>query len=214
MSTLTATSDTFSTDVGDAYTVLEAKVLGTLNTEYDANRLTGDAYAKTVASVIPALLQSAIQTAYKQHTVDEEEELLAKQVEEMEKKVCIAEATCELTLAQAETERQKTDMVIAQKNQVIDTTEEQVPLLVAQRELAETQARELISSVIFNNKIKSLDAYSDMIGTLGAGSLAISTDMWTAFFDMVADIYNSKETDLTVSVTTAEVTKLQENQTV
>jgi hypothetical protein len=50
------------------------------------------------------------------------------------------------------------------------------------------QELELGNSVIFNNKIKALDAYSDAIGTMGAGSLVISADMWTKYFDMVQEL--------------------------
>jgi len=51
-----------------------------------------------------------------------------------------------------------------------------------------TQELELGNSVIYNNKIKALDAYSDAIGTMGAGSLVISEDMWTKYFNMVQEL--------------------------
>lgn len=51
-----------------------------------------------------------------------------------------------------------------------------------------TQREELSNSVLFNNQIKALDAYSDAIGTMGAGSLVISEDMWTKYFDMIQEL--------------------------
>ena len=79
--------------------------------------------------------------------------------------------------------------------------DEQEELLVAQKELAQEQKTQLISSVTYNNKIKALDAYGDMIGTMGAGSLVISTDMWTTLFQMINDLNSSASipTSTTVS---------------
>ena len=82
--------------------------------------------------------------------------------------------------------------------QLATSTTQQQPVLDAQ--VAKTNAdtafvieqdTQLAASVVFNNKIKALDSYSDMIGTMGAGSLSISTDMWTAFFNMVGDLNSS-----------------------
>ena len=76
--------------------------------------------------------------------------------------------------------------------QLATSTVQQQPVLDAQVAKTEadtsfvgTQETELSASVTFNNKIKALDSYSDMIGTMGAGSLVISEDMFTAFFNMV-----------------------------
>ena len=82
-----------------------------------------------------------------------------------------------------------------QTMQLATSTVQQQPVLEAQVTKTEadtafvtTQDTELTNSVGFNNKIKALDAYGDMIGTMGAGSLNISTDMWTTFFSMVNDL--------------------------
>ena len=82
--------------------------------------------------------------------------------------------------------------------QLATQTVQQQPVLDAQvlktqadTEFVGTQETELSNSVTFNNKIKALDSYGDMIGTMGAGSLIISTDMWTAFFNMVGDLNSS-----------------------
>lgn len=82
--------------------------------------------------------------------------------------------------------------------QLATTTTQQQPMIDAQvaktnadTSFVGTQETELSNSVLFNNKIKALDSYGDMIGTMGAGSLVISTDMWTAFFNMVNDLNSS-----------------------
>ncbi len=82
-----------------------------------------------------------------------------------------------------------------QTMQLATSTVQQQPVLDAQvtkttadTAFVTTQDTELSNSVGFNNKIKALDAYGDMIGTMGAGSLNISTDMWSTFFAMVNDL--------------------------
>jgi len=61
----------------------------------------------------------------------------------------------------------------------------QVLKLIKDTSFVAQQTIELTRSVEFNNKIKSLNSYGNMIGTMGAGGLVISSDMWIAFFDMV-----------------------------
>ena len=61
----------------------------------------------------------------------------------------------------------------------------QVDKIVADTSFTNTQEIELVKSVDYNNKIKALDSYSDMIGTIGAGSLKIDPSMWETYFNMV-----------------------------
>ena len=86
--------------------------------------------------------------------------------------------------------------------QIAISTVQQQPVLEAQTDktiadtaFVGTQEIELSNSVTFNNKIKALDSYGDMIGTMGAGSLVVSTDMWTSFFNMVGDLNSSMGTN-------------------
>lgn len=79
--------------------------------------------------------------------------------------------------------------------QLATTTVQQQPVLDAQvlktnadTSFVGTQETELSNSVTYNNKIKALDSYSDMIGTMGAGSLVISPEMFTTFFEMVSGL--------------------------
>jgi len=85
--------------------------------------------------------------------------------------------------------------LIQQTMQLAATTVQQQPMIDAQvlktdadTAFTSTQDTELVRSVGFNNQIKALDSYSDMIGTMGAGSLNISTDMWSTLFAMINDL--------------------------
>lgn len=82
--------------------------------------------------------------------------------------------------------------------------DEQEALLQAQTNLAAEQKNQLTNSVTYNNKIKALDSYGDMIGTMGAGGLVISSDMWTAFFNMVSGL----NSDMGTNPASTTVTKL------
>jgi len=84
---------------------------------------------------------------------------------------------------------------IQQTMQLATSQVQQQPLIDAQvtktnadEAFALNQSTQLTNSVDFNNKIKALGSYSDMIGTMGAGTLLITTDMWTAYFNMVSDL--------------------------
>lgn len=92
--------------------------------------------------------------------------------------------------------------------QLATTTVQQQPMIEAQiaktnadTSFVGTQETELSASVLYNNKIKALDSYGDMIGTMGAGSLVISTEMWTSFFAMVNDLNSSSGIPATTTVT-------------
>lgn len=85
--------------------------------------------------------------------------------------------------------------IMQQTLQLATSTVQQQPSIDAQldKTIADTsfvgtQETELTNSVTYNNKIKALDAYGDMIGTMGAGSLVISTEMWTTLFEMIAGL--------------------------
>ena len=86
--------------------------------------------------------------------------------------------------------------------QIATSTIQQQPILdsqvaktAADKEFVDTQKTELSASVVYNNKIKALDSYADMIGTMGAGSLVISSDMFTAFFNMVGALNSDMGTN-------------------
>lgn len=139
--------DNFDNRVFAIYDGLQAKMLATLTTEYDANRLTGDVYGRVIASALQTAISSSIEMAKQEVLLDEQEALLAAQ--------------------------------IAKTN--------------ADKQFVDTQKAELVDSVEYNNKIKALDSYGDMIGTMGAGSLVISADMWTLYFNMIRDLISVRK---------------------
>jgi len=91
------------------------------------------------------------------------------------------------------------DKDILLKDKDILLKDKQLGKLDAEIAFTNTQKDELIASVSWNNKIKSLDSYADMIGTMGAGGLKITTSMWTYFFNMVSNLHNgiNSQTGLT-----------------
>ena len=99
--------------------------------------------------------------------------------------------------------------ILQQTMQLATSTVQQQPQVDAQvaKSTADTtfvgiQGTELTNSVTYNNKIKALDSYGDTIGTMGAGGLVISSDMWTTLFDMIFGL----NPDATIPVDT-EITK-------
>ena len=119
--------------------------------------------------------------------------------------------------AQFDAERISSDLyakafvsLMQQTMQLATTTTAQQPILEAQADktiadtaFVGTQETELSNSVTYNNKIKALDAYGDMIGTMGAGSLVISTEMFTALFNMIGGL----NTDMGANPADTTITK-------
>ena len=99
-------------------------------------------------------------------------------------KVIDAEIYAKVISSLTQSIMQLATQTVQQQPQVDATVEK----LIADKLFTQTQEIELSNSVIFNNKIKALDSYADMIGTMGAGSLVISTNMWTTFFEMISGL--------------------------
>ena len=89
----------------------------------------------------------------------------------------------------------------AQAVQQEPITDAQVSKLNADATFVATQTTELGNSVGFNNKIKALTTYADMIGTMGAGGLVISSDMWNTLFAMIANLNSNGTIAGSVSIT-------------
>jgi len=51
------------------------------------------------------------------------------------------------------------------------------------------QEKQLGYSVIYNNRIKAMQDYSDTLGNLGVGGFVITTDMWKIYKNMLEKIY-------------------------
>lgn len=72
---------------------------------------------------------------------------------------------------------------------------------LAQTSFVWAQEDELKRSVIFNNKLKTFNTYSDTLGNMGIGGFIIDAPKWTAYFEMLSDLYFSgtSKSELTVS---------------
>jgi len=62
---------------------------------------------------------------------------------------------------------------------------------IADTQYVDTQNQELKNSVIYNNKIKTLDSLSDLWGTLGAGGLVVPESGWKPIFEIANDLANT-----------------------
>ena len=74
---------------------------------------------------------------------------------------------------------------ILNKQKQVELISQQVLKLTEDTAFVGEQKTQLTASVGFNNKLKTLNSYGNMIGTMGAGGLVISDDMWVVFFDMI-----------------------------
>ena len=111
-------------------------------------------------------------------------------------KVIDAEIYAKVISSLTQSIMQLATQTVQQQPQVDATVEK----LIADKLFTQTQEIELSSSVIFNNKIKALDSYADMIGTMGAGSLVISSDMWTTFFEMISGLNSDASTPSSTTI--------------
>ena len=53
------------------------------------------------------------------------------------------------------------------------------------------QEQSLTDSVLDNRRIKAMKSYADLIGTLGAGGLTVTTEMWTTMYRMILGLNDS-----------------------
>jgi len=64
----------------------------------------------------------------------------------------------------------------------------QADKVLADKQLTDAQKDGITQQVIDNRKIKALNSLANTYGTFGAGGLTMSTDMWTTYFSIVADL--------------------------
>ena len=72
--------------------------------------------------------------------------------------------------------------------------EAQIEKIISEKILVNSQTTELARSVKFNNQIKALDSYADMIGTMGAGGLVVSVSMWKTLKSMIKSLNDGTTT--------------------
>lgn len=72
----------------------------------------------------------------------------------------------------------------------IDITEHQATKALNDANLVAAQQKALEEQVIDNRKIKAISALSSTYGTIGAGGLTLSDDMWEIYFSLIIDLVN------------------------
>ena len=138
--------------------------------------------------------QELLNKASEKARIDEQTSLITKQVDTETQKALDIVSTTAVRDAQSE---QDLLNKAAQKT-LIDN---QVLKIIKDTAMTDEQRKQLILSVTYNNKIKALNSYGNMIGTMGAGGLVISSDMWSRFFTMVKGLntdISSNPSDTTV----------------
>ena len=84
------------------------------------------------------------------------------------------------------TEKQPCNVANVRKQGVL--LDKQATKLDADTGLVNTQAQAIEEQVIDNRRIKMIQVMGDTYGTVGAGGLTVSADMWTTFFTKLNDL--------------------------
>jgi len=136
------------------------------------------------ASASSSVIIGAMANSAKALEVLKRNELMDKQIQtEVNKALDVISSTAVRDAQSAQ------DIINKQAQKIL--IDKQVLKLVEDTLFTAQQKAELIRSVDFNNKIKALDSYADMIGTMGAGGLIVSSNMWSTLFKMINDLNNA-----------------------
>jgi phenylalanyl-tRNA synthetase alpha subunit len=93
----------------------------------------------------------------------------------------------------AKTEKDKFDAKVAcaTLDTKIELSQAQTKKTINEADFINEQRVQLIKGVLYNNKIKAMDSMGDMFGTLGAGGLAPTKEMWDTYFTLNRDLVYS-----------------------
>lgn len=153
-----------------------------LQAQYDADRITGQAYAQLYAQVMQNALGQSMQFLMNKRAKELSVDALeyAKSIKEQE--AIVSQETRDDKIAQVGATLLKTN---------------------AEASYIDEQETQLINSVSFNNEIKVFETLGDTYGTIGAGGLTVSSDMWSTYFTLANTLANATvPTSTTVSVVT------------
>lgn len=168
------------TDLSTVYDTFLDKSTEKLKDLQTATQMEDEHFAGAVSNVIAAAMENAIRSLQ----VIKTNELIDAQIATEQKKMLDVISTTAVRDANS-----AVDVINKGKQGVL--YDKQALKLIADTLFVEKQTLELGNSVLFNNNIKALDSYADMIGTMGAGGLVISSDMWSKFFAMVQSLNES-----------------------
>jgi len=163
-----------------------------LKAQYDANRLTGDAYARVYMGMAQAALGQSMQFSLAKRNAELKADIATEELLKKKNEVTVSDGTVQdkidsssAQLTKLENEATVSTSTVQNK---IDLSSAQLIKVQAEGSYIDEQETQLINSVEFNNKIKSLDSLADTYGTFGAGGLTMSSDMWGTYFSIVNDL--------------------------
>lgn len=162
------------TDLSLIYDTFLTKSTDKLANLQTATQMEDEHFAGAVSTVIAAAMENSIRSLQ----VIKTNQLLDAQIAtELNKAIDVASTTA------VRNSNSNADIINKTKQGVL--LDKQALKLIVDTLFVEKQTLELGRSVEFNNNIKALDSYADMIGTMGAGGLVISSDMWSTLFAMI-----------------------------
>ena len=131
--------------------------------------------------------QDLLNKASEKSRIDAQTTLIGKQEITEEKKALDIENSTTL-----KTNASVQDILNKQKQ--VELFAQQIFKSQADEAFVNEQKLQLIASVSWNNKIKALSSYADMIGTIGAAGLTVKAPQWTLFFDMIHSLIEASDT--------------------
>ena len=179
-----------TTDLSIIYDEFLTKGLDNLKSLQKETQMEDEQIAAASASIIAAAMRESIGAL---EVLKRIEILDLQKVTETNKALDIASSTAVRDAQSDQDLKNKAAQKILIDNQVLKLQKDTA--------FVDEQRTQLGLSVTYNNKIKSLNSYGNMIGTMGAGGLVISSDMWSAFFNMVKGLnvdVSANPTDTTI----------------
>ena len=165
-------------EVGLVYDALEKKIKGTVDHFFESYDLSGEDKAQVVSSTINTLIVKAIDSVQRQEVQDPQVSLLNATNPD---KIAIQGYTKNIKQVESE-------IATGTKANKIALVQEQLDKIIADRNYVIEQKAQLSASVGYNNKIKALDSFGDLFGTLGAAGLVVPDEGWKFLSDIGNDL--------------------------
>jgi len=165
--------------------------------EFEAGRITGNMYSRAYLGAMQlAMTQAAgwvkgekvIEQQIRKAAAEAETSEAARDVAVDTKKDKIAKSGIDLYIQ----DNTKDDKVAIAGYQANKANSESL--------YVNAQTTALQEQVVDNRKIKALNSMADTYGTFGAGGLTLSSDMWSAYFEIVSDL-STATTPVSTTVT-------------
>ena len=179
------------TQMGAVYDALEANIVSTLTTEYDAGRLKGREYSAVMTAALNALITSCVTSVQEQPIKDAQVLdmkvrdfcMLANAQKDVElKDVEVRKVGKEGLFTKAKIDSMTLDDAIKQENSTADlTTKAKQLLLMAAQSASETSKATLYTAQkdFYNSQVelKVLESATNMLGMQAAGDMDLDLQM-------------------------------------